>query len=328
MKVYVASNIRNKERVNEVFNALKQKGHEVTTDWTQTEDIPEDERNFKKDYIQSIAKRDFEGIRECDAFILLSQPSEGRSMYVELGLAIAMHEARGKPLVFVVGPDSNESVFYFHHAVRRAASIEDIDGLSVTPIENDEWVSQQHKGRLEEFRALRGEMLEIINSRIWGQATYAVLVAGIFASTSTAYKVTGLIFIIVLALPFLFHTIQREEARIRMAIYLKDVLEPSIPGMNWEKYLSLWRGKFGKQEGKGWLNIGDRVKHIISYAGLYLLTAFFCFILIFETTSDFVPLLIGILSLSVLILKYFDFYKLYDKVRKDGEELSHLYPRR
>lgn len=109
MKFYVASSISNKDKVQHVFGALRTEGHQVTTDWTLTDDTPEDVRGFKRDYMRSIAKRDFEGIRECDVFVLLSKPSEGRSMYVELGLAMAMHEATGKPSVFVVGPDNNES---------------------------------------------------------------------------------------------------------------------------------------------------------------------------------------------------------------------------
>ena len=126
MKIYVASSITNKEKVQEVFNILRDEGHEVTTDWTLTDDVPEDERLARRDYIRSIAKRDFEGIYDCDAFILLSEPSEGRSMYVELGLAISMNVARGKPLVFVIGPSNNESVFYFHPSVKRANTLEQI----------------------------------------------------------------------------------------------------------------------------------------------------------------------------------------------------------
>ena len=36
MKIYVASSIKNKEKVQELFGALKAKGYEVTTDWTLT----------------------------------------------------------------------------------------------------------------------------------------------------------------------------------------------------------------------------------------------------------------------------------------------------
>lgn len=326
MKFYVASNIKNKNKVQGVFGALKTEGHEVTTDWTLTKDVPEDERGHKRDYIRSIAKRDCEAIRECDVFILLSKPSKGRSMYVELGLAIAMHEETGKPSVFVVGPENNESVFYFHPAVQCVASLDDVLEQAVET-HVDETLSRSYEGRLEEYKALRSEMLEIIRGRIWGQATYAVLASGLFAFTATAYKVPSLIFIIALALPFLFHTIQREHARIRMGNYLRVVLEPKIPGMYWEEYLGLWRGRFGRQERKGWLNMVDRAKHIISYSGLYLLTSLFCWLLLLNVTTDLMPCLIGSCFLIALFITYGAFFRLYDKGDEEYIELSRLSPK-
>ncbi len=326
IKFYIASSIKNKDKVQDVFNALITKGHEVTTDWTLTDDIPEDERGLKKDYMRSIAKRDFEGIRECDVFILLSAPSEGRSMYVELGLAIAMYEATGKPSVFVVGSDNKESVFYFHPAVQCVGSLDEtLERAMKTKV--SETLSRSHEGRLEEYKALRSEMLEIIKDRIWGQATYAVLAAGLLALTATTYKVPNLIFIIALAVPFLFHTIQREHARIRMGNYLRVVLEPRIPGMCWEKFLGLWRGRFGRQERQGWLNMKDRAKHIFGFSGLYLLISFFCWFLLLDATKNLVPRLIGSCFLIALVVTYRAFFKLYDKGDKEYKELLRLSPK-
>jgi len=326
MKFYVASSIANKAEVQDVFSALKTKGHEVTTDWTLTDEIPEDVRGLKRDYTRSIAKRDFEGIRECDVFVLLSKPSEGRSMYVELGLAIAMYEARGKPLVFVVGPDNNESVFYLHPAVQRVGTLEEILERAMDTTVRDTPL-RGHEGRLEEYKALRSEMLEIIKGRTWGQATYAALAAGLLGLTRTDYKVPSLIFIIAVALPFLFHTIQREDARIRMGNYLRVVLEPRIPGMYWEEYLGLWRGKFGEKERRGWLNMPDRAKHILGFSGLYLLISFFCWFLLLDATENVVPRLVGSLFLIALVMKFGAFFKLYDKGDEEYEELLRLSPK-
>jgi len=326
MQFYVASSIKIKANVQVVFLALEGKGHEVTTNGTLTDDIPEGERRPKRDYIRTIAKRDFEGIRECDAFVLLSEPSEGRSMYVELGLAIAIHETTGKPSVFVVGAHNNESVFYFHPAVQSVGSLDEVLARTIQG-KVGETPSRTHEGRLEEYKALRGEMREIIKDRIWGQATYAVLAAGLLALTGSAYRVASLIFMIGLAVPFLFHTIFREHARIRMGNYLRVVVEPRIPGMYWEEYLGLWRGKFGKQERQGWLNAVDRAKHIFALSGLYLLTSVFCWFLLLDTTKDLVPLLIGSSFLIALLLTYRTFFKLYDKGGEEYEELLRLSPK-
>jgi hypothetical protein len=326
MKFYVASSIKNKNKVQDVLDDLKTKGHEVTTDWTLTDDIPEDARRHKRDYVRSISKRDFEGIRECDIFVLLSKPSEGRSMYVELGIAIAMHETTAKPAVFVVGPDNNESVFYFHPAVQCVGRLEKVLEKAKY-IKDDKKPSWSHEGRIEEYKALRSEMLEIIKDRIWGQATYAVLAAGLLALMARAYKLESLIFTIALALPFLFHTIQREHARIRMGNYLRTVLEPRIPGMYWEEYLGLWRGKFGRKERQGWLSMVDRAKHIFGFSGLYLLTSFFCWFLLLDATKDLMPRLIGSGFLIALIWTYYAFFKLYDKGEKEYNELVRLSPK-
>ena len=326
MKFYVASAIKNKDSVQGIFDHLKANGHEVTADWTLTDDIPESVRDQKQEYVRSIAKRDFEGIRECDVFVLLSDPREGRSMYVELGIAIAMLEAKGKPKVFIVGPENNESVFYFHPLVRRVESWDDV--LEDSRNSNTtELPSKSHEGRLEEYKALRAEMLEIIKERVWGQATYAVLSVGMLALMKDSGKIPILIFAIVLAFPFLFHTMQREHARIRMGNYFRSVLEPQIPGMYWEEYLGLWRGRFGRKERKGWLNVFDRTKHILSFSGLYILISGFCWIYLLVETNDPIPRILATVFLCALLGAYLVFFRLYGKGQKDYEELQRLGPK-
>jgi hypothetical protein len=326
LRFYVASSIKNKEKVQEVFDFLSNRGHQVTTDWTLTDDIPEEERDTRRDYIRTLAKRDFEGIRESDVFVMLSEPSEGRSMYVELGVALASHDAIGRPAVFVLGSRNNESVFYFLSSVQRVGSLDDLltKCAGIVPTQPSPLA---HAGRLEEYKALRAEMLEIIKDRIWGQATYAVFAAGLLALTGSGYRIASLIFLIGLAIPFLFHTMFREHARIRMGNYLRVVVEPRLPGMYWEEYLGLWRGRFGKQERQGWLNAVDRTKHIFSLSGLYLLASCFCWFLLLNTTNDLVPTVIGSVLLIALLVTYRFFYKLYDKGAEEYEELLRVSPR-
>ncbi len=325
MKFYVASSISNKDRVRSLFAELESKGHDVTTDWTLTDDIVEEQRDLKRDYMRSVVKRDCEAILESDVFILLSTPSEGRSMYVELGIAMTAYQVAQRPLVFVVGPRNNEAAFYFHPSVERAGTIEEVLDR-VVQMQVGEPSSRGHEGRLEEYKALRSEMLDIMKDRTWGQATYAALAAGLLALTPPAYKVPGLIFTIALATPFLFHTIQREHARIRMGNYLRVVVEPRIPGMYWEEYLGIWRGGFGKREGQGWLNVLDRAKHILGFAGVYLLIASFCWFLLLSDTIDLVPRIVGSSFLILLLLAYAAFFKLYDRGAEEYEELWRLGP--
>jgi hypothetical protein len=247
-------------------------------------------------------------------------------MYVELGVAIAMNQIRHRPLVFVVGPSTTQAAFYFHPTVQRASSIEDVL-QRVSQMSYRELLQPEREGIIEEYKSLRAEMLDIMKDRTWGQATYAALAAGLLAFSSSAYKVPALLFTMALALPFLFHTMQREHARIRMGNYLRVVVEPRIPGMYWEEYLGIWRGRFGHRPGKGWLSPLDRTKHIAGFAGLYLLTSVFSLILVLGASHDLVPRIIGPMFLSVLLFAYVAFYRLYDKGTQEYEELWRLGPR-
>jgi hypothetical protein len=112
-----------------------------------------------------------------------------------------------------------------------------------------------------------------------------------------------------------------------MGNYLRVVLEPRIPGMYWEEYLGLWRGGFGKQENRGWLNMLDRTKHILGFSGLYLLTSFFCWFLLLDATKNLLPLLIGSCLLIILVITYYFFFKLYDKGDEEYKELLRLGPK-
>jgi hypothetical protein len=323
MKFYVASSITNKERVRDMFQALERAGHSITVDWTETDTVPEDKRNNESDHIRAISKRDFDGILNADAFVLLSEPADGRSMYVELGVAIARHATVGKPEIFVLGAISDQSVFYFHPAVRRVQTVDEI--LATPLMENEDKVKQvTHEGRLEEYRALRSEMLQILQDRLWGQATFAVLCAGILALTGTSYRIESLIVVIRISISFLLHTMNRERARIRMGNYVRVFLEPKIPGMFWEEYLVMWRSKFGKQKRQGWLVPMDRIKHTFALSGLYVFMGIYCWFSLIFSTLRAVPLIVSSLLLFALLALYVIFFNSYDEGQRELEALMKL----
>ncbi len=178
-----------------------------------------------------------------------------------------------------------------------------------------------HDGRLEEYRALRAEMLAIITGRIWGQAIYAVITAGILSSSSDKYFEERLIFLIIAAIPFVFYVMFREHARIRMGNYIRVFLEPHIPGMNWEEYLGCWRNKFNSNASQEWLTKIDRIRHIVSLSGLYLFVSLFAFIVLIFESNNSLTMIIGIIAIASLLLTYNEFYKLFDT---GGEELESL----
>jgi hypothetical protein len=327
MKFYVASSISNKEKVRDLFQSLEQAGHSVAVDWTETDTVPEAQRNTEGDHIRAISRRDLDGVLNCDAFILLSEPPEGRSMYVELGLALAHQVSTGKPRIFVLGTRNDQSVFYYYPAVRR---VRNVDEILAAPLDHEAEAYKRltHEGRLEEFRALRGEMLQLIQDRLWGQATFAVLSAGVLALMGTAAKIESLILVIGLAISFLVHTMNRERARMRMGNYVRAFLEPKIPGMFWEEYLVMWRNKFGKQKRQGWLTPTDRLKHTIGLSGLYLFMGTYCWFVLVMSTLKAVPLAVGGCLWLILLGLYIVFFKSYDDGARELEGLLKLEGRR
>lgn len=111
MKFYVASSIKNKDVTQKLLGTLRDAQHEVTVDWTREDNIPVHERDAKLEEVREISTRDFEGILDCDVFVLLSDPAEGRSMYVEFGIALASNAKSGRPLVFVLGEQETKVFF-------------------------------------------------------------------------------------------------------------------------------------------------------------------------------------------------------------------------
>jgi len=126
MKFYVAAYIREKKRVREIIRQIQKQGHKITVDWTsgRVTSIPNRDKDQKR--IREIAVRDMKGVLNCDVFIILSTPVDGRAKYVELGAAISSFLEKGRPRIYVLGEKTDQSVFYYHPAVKRVRSLEDI----------------------------------------------------------------------------------------------------------------------------------------------------------------------------------------------------------
>ncbi len=128
MKFYIAAYVREKRRVNEIHRKLKRLGHEITVDWTKNDAPKLKSRDRLSESTKAIATRDMNGVLDCDIFILLSDPAHGRAKYVELGAAIASFIKKGRPLVYILGKKNNQSVFYYHPAVKRVTCLDEIIG--------------------------------------------------------------------------------------------------------------------------------------------------------------------------------------------------------
>lgn len=169
-------------------------------------------------------------------------------------------------------------------------------------------VIEKKDGLIEDFRALKGEMYSIFNTRLWGTVTYAIIAGGIGAVHLEKCVAVKYIFIIFMALPLLIHTIHRERSRIRIGNYIKDEIEPKVPGLNWENYLYKWRNS-GPLE-KKWKQTFDCLLHIFSLTGVYLLIVLFAMFLLYIETENLYIVILGFIGVVLCGSLHVYFYRI------------------
>ena len=126
MKFYIAAFIEEKRRVQIIHQRLIDLGHSITVDWTDELGVSGKDRDTHSKRVEEVAVRDMNGVEECDIFILLSDPPDGRAKYAELGAAIMSYLLRGRPAIYVLGDETHHSVFFYHPAVKRVRTLEEV----------------------------------------------------------------------------------------------------------------------------------------------------------------------------------------------------------
>lgn len=126
MKFYIAAFIGEKQRVQDIYARLRELRHSIAVDWTDELGISGSDRDKFSEKVCEVAERDMNGVKDCDVFILLSDPANGRAKYAELGGAIMSNILRGKPHIYVLGEEKHHSVFFYHSAVKRVRFLEEV----------------------------------------------------------------------------------------------------------------------------------------------------------------------------------------------------------
>lgn len=189
----------------------------------------------------------------------------------------------------------------------------------------------EQAGILEEFRALRQEMNTVFYTRIWGVATYLILSAGIMASIHKVSLPFGLLILIYTAIPFILHTATRERTRLRIGLYIKEVLERQHQGLKWETCLKKWRKSFFKEDEKR--GIITRLIHIISISGINLMIPLAAFIgllfpevLLENSSIKHLDLFrwLGGFGFLFCLLSFIHFIRIYSKNRRSSAEFARI----
>jgi nucleoside 2-deoxyribosyltransferase len=133
MKVYLAGRFDERERIREMQGVLRERGHEITLDWTTHDPIAR--YGERPELARVYAQEDLQGVMEADVFIFLTAASVGTGTHVELGVAIGEFVTTGKPRIYVIGEHTSRSIMYFYPAVERRESFEavldEIGGLAI-----------------------------------------------------------------------------------------------------------------------------------------------------------------------------------------------------
>jgi len=121
--VYVASRTAIKEDVKKIYSELKKIGYSSPYDWTNHKNIKPYSENSK--LAEEYAIEDINGAKKSDLFIIITDEA-GTGMHTELGVAIGNYLEFNKPLIYAVGEHTNRSIFFFHPAVKRRTTIEEV----------------------------------------------------------------------------------------------------------------------------------------------------------------------------------------------------------
>lgn len=106
--------------MKEIYRKLREKGHEISYDWTKL--------NIQRPFSlsdQKYSQKIIRAIEDSDVFILISD-SGGTDMYGELVAAIKSNELNGMSQPYVIGDYLNNSIFFFHPVVKRRVTIEEV----------------------------------------------------------------------------------------------------------------------------------------------------------------------------------------------------------
>lgn len=117
MKFYIASRTAKKDDVLAIYELIKEKGHEISYDWTSTWTM---DRPYepKAEMIGALAHEEIQGILNSDIFVIISD-EKGTGMYIELGAAIAKNIETGSPKIYTIGEHNNTTVFHFLSCIKR-----------------------------------------------------------------------------------------------------------------------------------------------------------------------------------------------------------------
>lgn len=125
MRVYVAGPITAMSRVRAIQDSVVDTGHELTLDWTRQPDTSLTNYAMSPEVSSRLATQDLRAVLAADAVLIVASEPGGRGVFVEFGAALSLAEQGELDHVVLVGPVHDDSVFFYHPAVRRVSSVDE-----------------------------------------------------------------------------------------------------------------------------------------------------------------------------------------------------------
>ena len=139
-------------------------------------------------------------------------------------------------------------------------------------------------------------------------ATYGVFAAGALTFAQRVSSPFVWVAPIVFAIPFLWYTAFIELQRVRIAAYIVAVIEPQVPGLEYETSLEKWRhkrhGKKSKTQGVPPYSISDRFdryRYIFAMVGVPDTIALYCFCKVVFGAFPWHAIVLAVISFATIL---------------------------
>mgnify|MGYP001304525182 CR=1 FL=1 len=123
MKFYVTGRSSNYSLVECAVAAIKERGHEITFEWTSLPMVKPYSENIDK--ATAFAQQGVSGVIDADVYIIFVH-DDGNGVFTEFGAALAANTIQGTPTIYAIGTDKSAAMFNYHPAIKWRSDVEAI----------------------------------------------------------------------------------------------------------------------------------------------------------------------------------------------------------
>lgn len=123
MRFYVTGRATNYARVEQAFKDIKDRGHEITFEWTTLPMAKPYDENQER--ATEYAEKGITGVTDADVYIVFAD-KDGNGVFAEFGAALASNTIKGTPRIFAIGDMKNAAMFHYHPVIAWRSSVKEV----------------------------------------------------------------------------------------------------------------------------------------------------------------------------------------------------------